>query len=150
MVHRATLSRRATGEPYLGANNSISTVEVFGVHMHGTSFTSGDTSLSPSQFRQYPNWRHSHDVGPSMGSVGSDCTVVRSECVLEAYSYSFLRKMIGIVDLDQAQGMEITNLSRIQVAKTSDNFVFVQVACRGFHTTNCVHLRVHFQCFVSG
>lgn len=100
------------------------------VHVHRTTFAAWAPCCTASQFAKNALNRDTHQISPAMATIGSDDTVVCTHSSLHTNSTCLL--------------------TRIQMAKTTDNFVFIQGAGRGFHASNVKHVLVVFECIVTG
>lgn len=74
----------------LGADNSVSSIEVGGEHVHGTTLTARDTGLASEKLGQDGGDGTTAHVGESVAAVGSDDLVLGGQGSLHSDGNSLL------------------------------------------------------------
>lgn len=91
LVAEVLLGKRDTSsQGNLGTDNSVSSIEVGGEHVHGTTLTARDTGLASEKLGQDGGDRATAHVGESVAAVGSDDLVLGGQGSLHSDGNSLL------------------------------------------------------------
>lgn len=134
----------------LSANDAITAVKVFPVHVHGTAFATNHATDSTGEFGEHLQRFGAHQVCPTVHAVRWYYRVLCAKCRLHSHRACFLmtkeRRIVNVaIHISIATEFTIhiyINLSRVQMTKPSDNFLLVQVTGCRFYTSDVLHLLV--------
>lgn len=99
-------------------------------HMHGTALASGTSALLSRQLGKDALNRDTHQIGPSVHTIGGNYVILLAHGSLHSDCNSFL--------------------ARVQVTEATHDLFLVEIAGRGFETANGLHVAVHREGIVAG